>query len=610
MKEAEQEKRNPLLDSIDLDYTSSSCLIDQVDEGADDNDSAGDGAGQGDFLLGDMDLMFDGSQGDSSALDADGGEEKKSAGSKHKYPPTNMAQRASSGSSAMFPDEIKMESKPLSNPAMAAAAVGSGEDTSNSRSWHSKTGDKQARQTMIGEIARLLKSRKKTEPSEEWIKQLPHKARKLEERLYRSAPSLRAYQDLSTLKTRLLRVARDITKRYNGMKTRHSISSSRGSIRRGSSVSMSTTLSSLRNSLSSQSQGGYRDSISAGALNQQMAAFSNSLSIPSSVDARNNSVGSRPSLKALSEEMLSGRSRGGATSTSLEGSDQSQKMNKSQSNEPTSMIEQQKALNEKLRLEIEQNLRTQNELFQKMKAQQSGRPNMLTPAAQLQRQSSQSSAGQMGATAPSLQQTHQIDSVQQVGGFNNQIGQANGPASSQLNNPMAMAALPNRLGGQFGSHGQGMTGVQQQQQQQQQMLSTQNIQGIQAAQNMQGIGGHFQGGNDTGLASSNQQSAAARLQMQALLAQPQQQQQTGGFNRIGNQMQFQGMQGQFNQQQQGQMQQQQQMLNMLRGPQVMPQTAQAVSTGGSMPPPPVQKAGGADPKGSSNPPISPGAFNW
>jgi hypothetical protein len=62
--------------------------------------------------------------------------------------------------------------------------------------------------------AKLLKARKKSAPSKEWMKQLPHKARVLEDRLYRKASSLEAYLNRSTLKNRLRTLAVTITAHY------------------------------------------------------------------------------------------------------------------------------------------------------------------------------------------------------------------------------------------------------------------------------------------------------------------------------------------------------------------------------------------------------------
>lgn len=51
-----------------------------------------------------------------------------------------------------------------------------------------------------------------------WLRQLPHKARKLENRLYLSAPSLESYLDRRTLTTRLQRLAKAIVKQYSSSK--------------------------------------------------------------------------------------------------------------------------------------------------------------------------------------------------------------------------------------------------------------------------------------------------------------------------------------------------------------------------------------------------------
>ena len=61
--------------------------------------------------------------------------------------------------------------------------------------------------------AYLLKDRK-VNPTEKWTKELPYKARKLEEQLFKSSPSLEAYLDKSTLKHRLKKVAHAITSQF------------------------------------------------------------------------------------------------------------------------------------------------------------------------------------------------------------------------------------------------------------------------------------------------------------------------------------------------------------------------------------------------------------
>ena len=61
----------------------------------------------------------------------------------------------------------------------------------------------------------LLKARKKGEPTKEWLDQLPHKTRVLEDKLYKKARSLEEYVDRTTLKNRLRRLAVTIAAHYN-----------------------------------------------------------------------------------------------------------------------------------------------------------------------------------------------------------------------------------------------------------------------------------------------------------------------------------------------------------------------------------------------------------
>jgi hypothetical protein len=87
--------------------------------------------------------------------------------------------------------------------------------------------------------ARLLHARKHTQPSQQWLKQLTHKSRKLEERLYYTASNLDAYLDRSTLKHRLKKQARIITKQFLEAKSSRKLGLKRASIR--SSVSSLST---------------------------------------------------------------------------------------------------------------------------------------------------------------------------------------------------------------------------------------------------------------------------------------------------------------------------------------------------------------------------------
>jgi len=104
------------------------------------------------------------------------------------------------------------------------------EDPSNE--WHSEIVDKPHRESMIREISQLLQARKKSAPTKEWMQQLPHKARVLEDRLYRKAPSLEDYLDRVTLKNRLRTLAVTITAHYktNSKSRKQTKRSSTGSV--------------------------------------------------------------------------------------------------------------------------------------------------------------------------------------------------------------------------------------------------------------------------------------------------------------------------------------------------------------------------------------------
>eukprot|EP00571_Detonula_confervacea_P015865 CAMPEP_0172301040 /NCGR_PEP_ID=MMETSP1058-20130122/3011_1 /TAXON_ID=83371 /ORGANISM="Detonula confervacea, Strain CCMP 353" /LENGTH=1734 /DNA_ID=CAMNT_0013011029 /DNA_START=299 /DNA_END=5503 /DNA_ORIENTATION=+ len=79
--------------------------------------------------------------------------------------------------------------------------------------WQSDK-DVEDRRKMIAKIVQLLRQRKPNAP-QEWLNKLPQMAKRLEESLYRSAPSFDAYNDISTLKQRLQQLAMNI-----GMKTK------------------------------------------------------------------------------------------------------------------------------------------------------------------------------------------------------------------------------------------------------------------------------------------------------------------------------------------------------------------------------------------------------
>merc|ERR1711862_277101 len=74
--------------------------------------------------------------------------------------------------------------------------------------WQSDK-DTQDRRKMIAKIVQLLQQRKPNAP-QEWLKKLPQMAKRLEESLYRSAPSFEAYNDFNTLKQRLQQLSMNI----------------------------------------------------------------------------------------------------------------------------------------------------------------------------------------------------------------------------------------------------------------------------------------------------------------------------------------------------------------------------------------------------------------
>jgi hypothetical protein len=98
--------------------------------------------------------------------------------------------------------------------------------------------------------AQILQERKQN-PTQKWLKELPFKAKRLENQLYKSATSLKEYLDKATLKYRLKKVAYAITSQFKNAKEK-SHHSSRGSSNRGernSDMSFPSLLSSSRSSL-------------------------------------------------------------------------------------------------------------------------------------------------------------------------------------------------------------------------------------------------------------------------------------------------------------------------------------------------------------------------
>lgn len=107
-------------------------------------------------------------------------------------------------------DNIK---EPINEPSRIGRASNDN-GSKNDGGWQNDVADIPHRRELIRQIAQLLKDRKQN-PTPKWLKELPYKARKLEEQLYKSAASLEAYLDESTLKNRLKKVAYAITSQFH-----------------------------------------------------------------------------------------------------------------------------------------------------------------------------------------------------------------------------------------------------------------------------------------------------------------------------------------------------------------------------------------------------------
>jgi hypothetical protein len=253
----------------------------------------------------------------------------------------------------------------------------------------------------------LLQLRKKSDtPTVEWLQQLPHKARKLEEQLYWAAPTLEAYLDKSTLKNRLRRVAMAITSKFQEV-NRSQNASNRTSF---SSISTTTTMNSQYSHQTMESLRALREHLTRKAsLDQQQQRFSSTgssaangpfggipteISTPapassksepsqqtplSSVLAGNPRTFLRPSIRAslaMIPESTDAMSLSSATSkpandqtnrtstnTNLAAPADSSFFDSTLSNDDfASQLEQQKALNARLQQQIMENIRRQEEM--------------------------------------------------------------------------------------------------------------------------------------------------------------------------------------------------------------------------------------------------------
>jgi ankyrin repeat protein len=92
------------------------------------------------------------------------------------------------------------------------------ENTETQTMWQTSE-DLGMRRQMILRIINMLKAKKPKDADETWTKKLPDMARRLEELLYKRAPSKAAYEYTNSLKARLKIIAGEIAKKAKGRKS-------------------------------------------------------------------------------------------------------------------------------------------------------------------------------------------------------------------------------------------------------------------------------------------------------------------------------------------------------------------------------------------------------
>ncbi|KAF0699803.1 Aste57867_9644 [Aphanomyces stellatus] len=103
---------------------------------------------------------------------------------------------------AMMQAQAAQQQPPAAMPSNAAAAA-----QPPAPAWQSEKSDTQIRHEVINKIVAFLRNQKPNAPAD-WIRRLPQMAKKLEEKLYRSARTKDEYVNEGTLKARLQVVAR------------------------------------------------------------------------------------------------------------------------------------------------------------------------------------------------------------------------------------------------------------------------------------------------------------------------------------------------------------------------------------------------------------------
>lgn len=188
----------------------------------------------------------------------------------------------------------------------------------------------------------MLKDRKQN-PTQKWLKELPYKARKLEEQLYKSASSLEAYLDESTLKHRLKKVAYAITSQFHIAKG--------GTKKKKQGTSAVTSGSSIGQSTSSNQPV------------QQPTQFDRRLSVDPQGDA-NGEGGMSFENKNEGAMSLDDKGGGGSNAINVSGSDGGG----GGGGGGLSAIEQQQQANQKLQDQILENIRQQQEIMKNLMA--------------------------------------------------------------------------------------------------------------------------------------------------------------------------------------------------------------------------------------------------
>jgi hypothetical protein len=237
--------------------------------------------------------------------------------------------------------------------------------------------------------ANLLKARKKVPPSSEWLQQLPHKAKKLERRLYYSAPSLAAYIDRTTIKLRLQALARDIVSQHRDSRNFENAvasfpppsSSFRASLHHRPSVRTSTT-SIASNSSFTSAIDKHRSSVISHASIDSLRDLRDS--VDSKVVIDNTAELTTTTTKGVKERSGSASSKRSTGGDSADAPDKKRRQSAAasrplppsqnpivkMSSESVSELERQKAVNARLQEQIMENIRLQEELVRKLQADQ------------------------------------------------------------------------------------------------------------------------------------------------------------------------------------------------------------------------------------------------